>query len=110
MHLNVTLEIHDSACLTISIFRYLWSTVSRHDTLSLYTIDTLPYQYASQIPTLCVCCVSAYVCQVFHDMLSIQAGVTLIASVLPSVTAVKTIVNNQFEIFALDNGQATISL
>ena len=43
-------------------------------------------------------------------MLTIQGGVTLIASVLPSVTAVKTKVNSQFEILAIDNGQATISL
>ena len=54
---------------------------------------------------LCVCA-----CQVFHDMFTIQGGVTLIASVLPSVTAVKTKANSQFEIFTIDNGQTTISL
>ena len=50
------------------------------------------------------------VCQNFLDMLTIQGGVTLIASVLPTVTAVKTKVNSQFEIFAIDKSQATISL
>ena len=39
-----------------------------------------------------------------------QGGVTLTASVLRSATAVKTKVNNQIEIFAIVNGQATISL
>ena len=43
-------------------------------------------------------------------MLTIQWGVTLIKSVLRSVTSVKTKVNSQFEIFAIDNSQATISL
>ena len=57
-----------------------------------------------------VCAVYVRLCQVFHDMSTIEGGVTLIASVLPSVTAVKTKVNSQFEIFAIDNGQATISL
>ena len=40
----------------------------------------------------------------------IQRGVTLVASVLQSVTAVKLKVNGQIEIFAVLNGQATISL
>ena len=40
----------------------------------------------------------------------LQGGVTLIASVLWSATVVKTKVNGQIEIFALVNGQATISL
>ena len=39
----------------------------------------------------------------------LQGGVILIASVLPSATAVKTKVNGQLEIFAIVNGQATIS-
>ena len=39
-----------------------------------------------------------------------QGSVTLIASVLRSATAVKTKVNGQIEIFAVVNGQATISL
>ena len=38
-----------------------------------------------------------------------QGGVTLIAAVLRSATAVKTKVNGQIEIFAVVNGQATIS-
>ena len=62
---------------------------------------------------LSVCCVCAYECvcvSAKSSMLTIQGGVTLIASVLPSVTAVKTKVNSQFEIFTIDNGQATISL
>ena len=41
---------------------------------------------------------------------NIQRGVTLIASVLRSATAVKTKVSSQIEIFAIVNGQATISL
>ena len=40
----------------------------------------------------------------------LQGGVTLTASVLRSVTAVKTKVNGQIKIFAIVNGQATISL
>ena len=43
-------------------------------------------------------------------MLTIQADITFIASVIPSVTMVKTTVNSQFEIFGIDNGQPTISL
>ena len=39
-----------------------------------------------------------------------QGGVTLIASVLRSATTVKTKVNGQIKIFAIVNGQATISL
>ena len=39
-----------------------------------------------------------------------QGGVTLIASVLRSATAVKMKINGQLEIFAIVNGQITISL
>ena len=40
----------------------------------------------------------------------LQGGVTLIASVLPSATAVNTKVNNQIEILAIVNSQTTIFL
>ena len=40
----------------------------------------------------------------------LQGGVTLIASVLPSVTAVKTKVNGQIKVLAIINSQTTISL
>ena len=39
-----------------------------------------------------------------------QGGVTPVASVLPSATAVKIKVNGQLEIFFIVNSQATISL
>ena len=45
-----------------------------------------------------------------HLEVKLQGGVTLITSVLRSATAVKTKVNGQIEIFAIVNGQATISL